>query len=660
MSPRRLVAPAVAGALVFVMIAASGGTAKQSRRVERSDATAVSSARARIVRAELSARARERRLWVPGEVIVSFDQGVSRSQAARALATRGARVKGRIPRLGLSVVELSPNQSVTSALASFRRDPSIDYAEPNKIIYATQTAPDDPRFDDLWGFHNTGQPHRIADPPPNTAAGTPDADGDVLEAWTKETGSADSVVAVLDSGVAVGHPDLDANIWTNPGEIPNNGVDDDDNGRIDDVHGWDFAEDDRTLLENDGSIAGVDHGTHVAGTVAAEADNGIGVAGVCPECKIMVLKFMKPTDTDGDLQPDTMTGSLAAELRALSYARQEGADIVNASFSTFLWSNAERRAYKELGNDGVLTVAGAGNSSLDNDMLLGYEHPDGSVAFSPEYPASFNLPKILSVAASNHNDEYGYRTGCATELARWKCEFTSWGHDSVDVAAPGVDIVSTIPDGGYAVFNGTSMATPFAAGAAGLLLAEHPAYGAMDVKNAIMNSVDQPSTLTEMPAFRRGAAQGRFTRTSGRVNADKALNGSTANATPQTDGNIDGARRIRTSKSDRVDWPADTNDVFKKRLVRNEEYKVVLDGPDTKDFDLVIWKPGTKEIWQLEDGCFIGGAGPCKMLRYVQRSDDKLADEQIRFRAKQTGTYYIHVLAYLFEEGAYTLKVRRI
>ena len=623
-------------------------------------APAGSPERASIGKLDLQERFEAGDLWVPGELVVGFERNVSRAVAARAVAARGARVKDHLPELGVSVLDLPPGQSVARAMRSYKRSPLVAFAEPNKIIRTAGVAPNDTRFDDLWGLHNTGQDHRVTDPPPTTASGTPDADGDVLEAWDQQSGNPQTVIAVIDSGVDVDHPDLDDSLWVNPGEIPDNNQDDDGNGRVDDVHGWDVAEDDDTLLENDDSIDGRDHGTHVAGTIAAERGNGIGVAGVCPGCKIMVLKFMKPTDSDGDRQPDDMVGTLGAELEALNYAREEGADIVNASFSTFLWSRTERDAYRRLGRNGILTVAAAGNSSLDNDLALNYEFPDGSLGFSPEYPASFTVPEIISVAASNHKDEYGYFTGCDTDLPRWRCEFTSWGHDSVDFAAPGVDIVSTVPDNAYRTFNGTSMATPFTAGAAGLVASEHPNWGAMAIKNALMNSVDRPATLKKMPAFKGGAAEGKFTRTSGRVNAHDALDGSTTNATPKTDGNINGARRLRKFKSDRVNWPADTNDVFKRRFEKNKEYKVILNGPGNMDFDLAAWKPGTKEIWQLENGCFIGDSGNCKLLRYKQRQDRNAADEQFRFTAKETGNYYIHVSAFLFNKGEYTLKVRRV
>ncbi len=618
------------------------------------------SARPMLRKLDLVERTKASDLWVPGELVVGFERSVSRSAAARSIGATGARIKDHLPELDASVVKLPPGLSVSEAARSLDSKPGVAFAEPNKIIRLAGIPPNDARFDDLWGLHNTGQPHRVTDPPPTTASGTPDADGDVLEAWDQQTGNAETVIAVVDSGVDVDHSDLDGSLWVNPGEIPDNNQDDDDNGFIDDVHGWDVAQDDESLLQSDETIGGRDHGTHVAGTIAAERNNGVGVAGVCPGCKIMVLKFMKPRDTDGDHDPDEMVGTLGAELEALNYARKEGADIVNASFSTFLWSRTERDAFRKLGRNGILTVAAAGNSSLDNDLALNYQFPDGSLGFSPEYPASFTIPEIISVAASNHKDEYGYFTGCDTDLPRWKCEFTSWGHDSVDFAAPGVDIVSTVPGNAYRAFNGTSMATPFTAGTAGLVSSSHPNWGAVAIKNAIMNSVDKPASLKKMPAFKGGAAEGKFTRTSGRVNAHDALDASTANATPKTDGNINGARSMRKFKSGMVSWPADTNDVYKRRFEKGKEYKVVLNGPGNKDFDLVAWKPGTKEIWQLENGCFIGDSGNCKLLRYKQRQDSNAADEQFRFTAKQTGNYYIQVSAFLFNKGDYTVRIKRI
>lgn len=592
------------------------------------------------------------RKWAPGEILVEFKQGIGRRGARRFAQRTHTRVREHIDAFDITVVGLPDQMTVRSALARFRDASIVEHAEPNLLLRTSQVPPDDPRYPDLWGLNNTGQVHRVSDPPPNTAVGASDADIDAPEAWATNSGDPETVVAVVDSGVDIDHPDLDQNIWTNDDEIPNNDIDDDGNGYVDDFRGWDFAEEDRTLLEADPSVAGYEHGTHVAGTIAAEMNNSTGIVGVCPLCRVMVLKFMRP----GIGAPSVMTGRLSDELQALDYARKEGADIVNVSFSTSFWSRVERQAYARLGNAGVLTVAAAGNSSLDNDMLLSFDFPGGGVGFSPEYPASFTLPEIVSVAASNHKDQYGYFTGCDVELARWKCSFTNWGHDSVDLAAPGVDIVSTVP-GGYDNFNGTSMSAPHVSGVAGLVASANPTLGPIAIKNALMNSVDKPDSLLKLFAFREGAESGRFTRTSGRLNASDALSASTSDATPETDGNISGARLIRHFRRGSVRWPQDVNDVYKKRLRKGKFYKVVLNGPAGRDIDLVAWKPGTKEVWQMEDGCFPGGTGSCKLLRYGDTP--RVADESFRFKARRKGVYYFQVSAWLQDGGPYGLRVRR-
>jgi subtilisin family serine protease len=600
--------------------------------------------------------ARARSLWVDDEVLVDFAPGRARERLDQVDALEGATIRESVAGTDLSVVHLPDETSVQEALDAMASDPAVESVEPNLLIYPSQTIPNDPRFDDLWGLHNTGQNHPVTDPPPNNAQGNTDADIDAPEAWDLEQGDAGTVIAVTDTGVAVNHPDLNASIWTNPGEIAGNGIDDDSNGFIDDVHGWDFGQEDKSLLETDSSVEGFDHGTHVAGTIAAEMDNSTGVTGICPACKIMVLKFMRAIDSDSDGDKDVMEGRLSDELEALTYARKEGADIMNASFSTSLFSAKERRAYVRLGNSGVLTVAAAGNSSLDNDMPLAISLGN-FIAFSPEYPASFTVPTILSVAASNHNDQYGYSTGCATAFARWRCAFTNWGHDSVDVAAPGVDVLSSVPATGYDAFNGTSMATPHVVGVAGLVKSEHPGYSPVAVKNAIMNSVDKPDSLKKLYAFPAGPVSGRFTRTSGRVNASDALTAGTGSATPRTDGNIDGAKRIRRRIRGHISWPADINDVFYKKLRKGKKYKAKLDGPNNRDFDLYVWKPGTLEIWQLEKGCF-RSRGQCKRLRYADTPNT--ADETVTFTAKRSKRYYIHVSAWLRNSGRFLLKVKRV
>lgn len=223
----------------------------------------------------------------------------------------------------------------------------------------------------------------------------------------------------------------------------------------------------------------------------------------------------------------------------------------------------------------------------------------------------------------------------------------------MDLAAPGVDIVGPVP-AGYAIFNGTSQAAPHVAGVAGLVKSQNPGYTPVQVKNAIMNSVDHPAGLGFLMAL-GDMATGDFTKTSGRVNALQALTGSTDQAAPITDGNIDGALALRSAQGE-VAWPEDVNDVYEKRLRKGARYRVVLDGPPGQDFDLVIWKPGTEEIWQLEDACFVGPARACKLLAYLA---GPIADESRVFRAPASGVFYFQVNSF-FSEGSYRLTVQRL
>jgi subtilisin family serine protease len=605
--------------------------------------------------------------FVPGEVLVKFRTGVSRAIGRATHNAVGARVLKRIAGgLGIDHIRLPRGLTVADAVRRYSANPLVEYAEPNFYRYPS-VAPNDTSYPELWGLNNTGQSHLIADPPPPTAAGTADADIDFEEAWNTEQGDPNVLIAVLDSGVDVAHTDLAGNIWQNPLEFGGTPlVDDDVNGYIDDVNGRDTAEDDNTLLEPNPAIAGYDHGTHVAGTIAAVTNNATGVSGICggdgianSGCKIMVLKFMEPIDTDGDLIPDSMAGALDAELEAIAYARMEGAHIINGSFGGPSWTNSEREAFRLA--TGILTVLAAANDSLDNDMPLGLS-PNGP--FSPAYPASYNLSNILTVAASNHRDEYGYFTGCETDpsLNKPDCAFTNFGRFSVDVAAPGVDILSTTPGNTYATFDGTSMATPHVAGVAGLVQAYDlflnggtDTLSPVDIKNMIMNSVDTTDSLGAPLDLNNSMNTvwfsnpdikkiGRFTRTAGRVNALGALTGATTNASPSHDGDIPGAAGMSGSKvTGSLAWPGDVNDIRKKRLTRGKTYRLTLVVPGGRDYDLYLVKADAKEVWQpgkLIKGAAHGGA----------------TDETFTFKPGSTKTYFIHMSTW-FTNGSYTLKV---
>jgi subtilisin family serine protease len=610
-------------ALACAVLAGASGASAGPRPAERSYSTAI------------------RGNYVPGQVIVGYGAHASRADVARVHGRVPARVTQRFSNLRIDVVKLAPGLSVSQAVRRYERDPSVAFAEPNYT-----RSPQADLFTDLWGLDNTGQLHAVADSvpahPEADHAGKLDADIDAKEAWLAATDTTHNpIVAVIDTGVDITHPDLVTQLWTNPALDPLK------HGGLD-VHGWDFANNDATLLgPSPGPSNGLDHGTHVAGIIAGDDDSD-GIVGVCPQCRIMVLKIAR--DSDGKLL-------LSAEVAALSYAKAHRAKIANMSFGGPDWSNAERTA---IANSGLLAVVSAGNEALDNDMYLYADRDeDGNIdAISPSFPASFTLGNILAVGASNDQDQNAYSTECfAVYGSRPECAFTNWGHDSVDLAAPGVDIESSVPSSGWETWDGTSMAAPHVAGTAGLVLSQHPNYTTSQLKNALMHSVNKPNSLktiyipsyvdqTGNPRTKTGA----FSRTTGRVNALKALTAGTSSATPMTDGNLNGAKRFSgSSVSGSVSWPADVNDVKKKRLRKGHIYRVSLVVPAGKDYDLFVWRPGAKELWQNS-----------KFQRHGASRRIGSADEAVQFTAGSTGTYYFQVMAWLFKSGNYKLTVKKL
>jgi subtilisin family serine protease len=589
---------------------------------------------------------------VPGQVVVTWQAGVPASER-RVLTTRLDAVRiAPTPGLGVDVLRVPSSRSTAATIRRLRRSPLVRFAEQNRLATVSST---DPLFDQQWALNNTHQSHGVTDQGGSltSTTGTSDADVDAPDAWATQTVDAPVTVAVIDTGVDITHPDLADRLWVNADEqIGTGGVDDDANGFIDDIHGYDFKGHDGDPTP----VNGIEnsHGTHVAGIVAAEQDNSVGISGVCPDCQIMALRI----GTAASL-------TLGNELKAINYAIDNGADVINMSFGSPIWSKSERATIDKAGANGILVVAAAGNASADNDIQLYPNKQVGPVA--PFYPASYSLKNVLTVAASNDRDQYGYVSQCRGVAPLWGCAFTSWGHDSVDVAAPGVDILSTMKQGqgesfpDYEYFDGTSMAAPMTAGIAGLVLSENPTYSAIQVKNAIMHSVDHPDSLKLFDAWAgtvglpKKALTGRFTRTHGRVNALAALTAATTNATPVTDGNVDHARLITTKRTGSVSWPADANDVFRKKLTKGTKYHVVLNGPTGKDLDLWVWRPGTREIFQFTAGCFNGGA--CPALQAV--SGGKTADEAVTFKAPKTGVFYLQVNGW-YSGGSYVLTIKKV
>ncbi|MBW2175006.1 MAG: S8 family serine peptidase, partial [Deltaproteobacteria bacterium] len=330
--------------------------------------------------------------YVPGELLLKIKGETPRTTVDALHSAAKAQETRRIGPSGVERIKLPSDASVEEAISFYETDPNVEYAEPNYFIYFTGI-PNDPDFAELWGLHNTG------------GSGTADADIDAPEAWDITTGSNDVIIAVTDSGVAHLHPEINPNRWVNTEELNGTGgVDDDDNGYIDDIYGWDF-------WGNDGNPEDLNsHGTHVAGTIAAQGNNGEGITGVNWNAKIMALRV------------GGMLGTIADATDAIHYAVDNGADVINASWGGGGYSQTLYNAINYANDHGVLFVASAGNDGSDNDSF-------------PHYPSSYELDNIISVAATDQNDSLA--------------GFSNYGFTTVDVAAPGVNIKSSIPQFAY-------------------------------------------------------------------------------------------------------------------------------------------------------------------------------------------------------------------
>lgn len=391
--------------------------------------------------------------FVPGQVLIAFNEadgtetaGVAAVQADPAVAS--VRGVGH----GIYQVKLRVGVSVEAGVASMAGKPGVIISQPNRIVQKFETVPSDPAFQNgtLWGHRNLGQDGGLAG-----------ADSHSTSGWEFGTGTGDTVVAVIDDGVNVFHPDLRANIWTNPGEVPDNFLDDDGNGFVDDYYGYDFSNDDPiTGLPGWGDItAGIidDHGSHVAGIIGGVGNNGLGVTGATWKTRIMSV----PLFSSG-----SGSGQILTAVQAVLYASDMGAQISNNSWGYQgdldpLLQLAIRIAKLQ---NGHIFVAAAGNDAVDNDT-------------NDYYPTNYsaNNDNVVSVAAFNRLDQLA--------------SFSQWGAGTVTLGAPGEQIYSTIRGQNYGFKDGTSMAAPQVAGALAAFMDATPGATYQQAIDALKNSV---------------------------------------------------------------------------------------------------------------------------------------------------------------------------
>ena len=401
----------------------------------------------------------------PGELIVKFKQGVPKhlkDKVSEILKKGSSKNRYGINQQESLVVlnfknEVSKNRSGASDLLAIAKEIDaldiVEYVEANNLISINNMKPSDPSYENLWAMEKV----------------------EAEKAWEISTGSRDVLVAVIDSGIDYKHEDLKSNIWTNPGESGYdqwgfdkrfNGRDDDHNGYVDDWRGWDFQDNDNDPMDENF------HGTHVAGTIAASANNGTGVSGMAWYASLVGIRWID----------DKGYGRTSNAIKAVNYASKIGVHIANNSWGIGSYSRALEEAINE---SHFLFVASAGNDSEDSDA-------------TPHYPSSYSDSKILSVGSSDSLDALS--------------SFSNYGLYSIDVIAPGSSIYSTEPNDRYGYRSGTSMAAPLVTGIAVLIKAQYPYFTAIDIKNKIIENAEFVSKLTKYSTY-------------GRVNAFKTLGG---------------------------------------------------------------------------------------------------------------------------------------
>lgn len=342
------------------------------------------------------------------------------------------------------LLEIDDNANVSVVLSELKNNSAVEFAQEDYQVKLGSAA-NDTLFNEQWALKNSGQAI-------NGVQGTSNTDLSAENAWDITKGNSDVVVAVLDTDLDISHEDLSQNIEVNTRETPNNGIDDDNNGYIDDVSGFDFANNSNSVYS---SVYGQSHATHLAGIIAAVSNNNKGVSGISPNVKIMPLKFV-----------NNGIGYTSDAIEAIQYAEANGAAIVNCSW----WTSENNIALKDaISSSNMLFVTAAGNSGTNNDL-------------SPVYPANFNLSNVISVAALDNQGNLA--------------SFSNYGLNTVDIVAPGKDIISTIPGNQYGYMSGTSMAAGFVSGVAALLKSKDSAITASQIKEKIKFSDVNSSALS--------------------------------------------------------------------------------------------------------------------------------------------------------------------
>lgn len=398
---------------------------------------------------------------IPNEYIIKFKNNNTSTLNLQSLAKQfNFQFKRFIPNSSLAVIKLnSTSQIKNSALIQkLIQTEEVLIAEPN-YIYTIKNIPNDTYFEKLWGMVNTGK-NGVNN------GGVAGIDIGAEKAWNIQIGNPNLVVGIIDTGINYNHIDLNENIWKNESELTGQkGIDDDANGYVDDIYGYDFINKDSDPIDDNG------HGTHCAGIIGAKGNNAIGITGVAWQVKLMALKFVSSSGQ----------GTLDAAIEALRYATLMGAKVVNNSWGNGIYSKILEETIQEANENGVVFIAAAGNSYSNNDE-------------KPIYPANYNLPNVIAVGAIDNSG--------------FPATFSNYGQKSVHLMAPGVEIYSTYPRGdgsasGYNFMSGTSMAAPHVSGIVALLLSNEPSLTPQEVRDRLINT-SQPLRSLRYTSISKG------------------------------------------------------------------------------------------------------------------------------------------------------------